>query len=137
MNSSLLTTRWQRLPEKAVRALQAEKLRHYLGKVVVPFSAYYRDLFRQHNIKLSSLRSLEDLEQIPFTTKSDLLNTPEHPQRSKDFILIPDPKILARRLPTIMKAVLLGRDQVQRGFESEFRPIFMTSTTGRSADPSE
>lgn len=135
MNSNLLTTRWQRLPEKAVRDLQAEKLRHYLRQVVLPFSAYYRDLFSHHRIKLSAIRSLEDLEQIPFTTKSDLLNTPEHPQRSKDFILIPDPKLLSRRPSTILQALVLGREAVKRGFESEFRPIFMTSTTGRSADP--
>jgi len=28
-----------------------------------------------------------------------------------------------------------GREQVRRSFEIEYRPIFMTSTTGRSADP--
>ena len=135
MNSTLLTTRWQRLPEKVIRELQAEKLRRYLQRVVLPFSAYYRELFREHGIKASSFRSLEDLERIPFTSKVDLLNTPEHPQRAKEFILIPDQEVLRRRASTLIKALVLGRDEVKRGFESEFRPIFMTSTTGRSADP--
>jgi phenylacetate-coenzyme A ligase PaaK-like adenylate-forming protein len=31
--------------------------------------------------------------------------------------------------------MLHGREQVAQGGESEFRPIFLTSTTGRSADP--
>lgn len=135
MNSTLLTTRWQRLPEKVIRELQAEKLRRYLQRVVLPFSAYYRELFREHGLKASSFRSLEDLERIPFTSKVDLLNTPEHPQRAKEFILIPDQEVLRRRPSTLIKALVLGRDEVKRGFESEFRPIFMTSTTGRSADP--
>ena len=135
MNPTLLTARWQRLPEKAIRELQAEKLRRYLRHVVLPFSAYYRELFQQHGIKPSAFRSLEDLEQIPFTSKADLVNTAEHPQRAKEFILIPDQAVLRRRPSTIIKAMVLGREQVKRSFESEFRPIFMTSTTGRSADP--
>ena len=35
----------------------------------------------------------------------------------------------------MLRALLHGREAVREGFESEFRPIFMTSTTGRSADP--
>ena len=42
MNSSLLKTQWQRLPEKAIQRLQGQKLRRYLCEVVVPFSAHYR-----------------------------------------------------------------------------------------------
>lgn len=135
MKATLLRTRWQRLPEKAIRQLQAEKLRHYLRHVVLPFSAYYRELFRKNGLNTDSIRTLEDLERIPFTSKVDLVNTPEHPQRAKDFILIPDQQLLARRPSTICRALLTGRENVKRGLEKEFRPIFMTSTTGRSADP--
>ena len=99
MNSTLLTTQWQRLPEKIIRQLQAEKLRHYLRKVVLPFSAYYRELFAKHGIDVNSIRTLEDLEQIPFTSKADLANTPDHPQRTKDFIIVPDQRRLPGALP--------------------------------------
>jgi phenylacetate-coenzyme A ligase PaaK-like adenylate-forming protein len=78
---------------------------------------------------------VEDLEQIPFTSKADLVNTPNNPQRSKDFLVIPDQQALSRRPSTVLRALACGREKVKREFEIEYRPIFMTSTTGRSADP--
>src|SRR3989441_2586407 len=135
MNPKSLTTRWQDLPEPVIRQLQAEKLRHYLRQVVLPFSAHYRELFRQHGLAADTIRSLDDLPQLPFSSKTDLLNTPEHPQRVRDFLLIPDPNVLAHRPSTILRALCHGRERVRNGFEAEFRPIFMTSTTGRSTDP--
>ena len=135
MSSNSLTQRWQKLPEAALRRLQAEKLRHYLRSTVLPFSAHYRQLFGDAGLSADSIRTLDDLQRIPFTTKSDLLNTAAQPQRFKDFILVPDPAILQRRPETIARALLRGREHVKQKFESEFRPIFMTFTTGRSADP--
>ena len=135
MKSQLLTTQWQRLPKDVILRLQADQLHRYLRDVVVPFSAHYRDLFHKHGLKADSIRSLEDLEQIPFTSKADLVNTPEHPQRAKDFVLIPDQQVLASRPATILRALTRGRERVRRELEIEYRPIFMTSTTGRSADP--
>lgn len=135
MSSNPLQKRWQQLPEAVVRRLQAERLRHYLRAVVLPFSAHYGKLFREHGLSAESIRRLEDLQKIPFTTKADLQTTPEHPQKFRDFILIPDKKLLARRPGTILSALVRGREFVKQSFESEFRPIFMTATTGRSAEP--
>lgn len=135
MNPKLLTTRWSGLPRHTLRALQAEKLRRYLRDTVVPFSPHYRELFHQHGLRADDIRSLEDLERIPFTTKADLASTPEHPKRARDFILVPEESVLRRRPSTVLRALRHGSAAVQRGFEREFRPIFMTSTTGRSADP--
>ena len=135
MNSRLLTTRWEQLPRDAVRQLQAEKLRRYLRDVVVPFSAHYRAMFQSRGLSSDSFRSIRDLDQLPFTSKIDLVNTPERPQRTKDFVLIPDQQVLTRRASTVFQAILHGRETVKRRFEVEYRPIFMTSTTGRSADP--
>jgi phenylacetate-coenzyme A ligase PaaK-like adenylate-forming protein len=135
MKLNSLTTHWQRLPEEAVRRLQAAKLQRYLRDVVLPFSAHYREMFHRRGLRAESIRSLEDLQQIPFTAKADLVNTPDHPQKVKDFVLIPDQQVLASRPSTIVRALLKGRERVKLDFEKEFRPIFMTSTTGRSADP--
>jgi phenylacetate-coenzyme A ligase PaaK-like adenylate-forming protein len=118
-----------------VRRWQAEQLRRYLRSVVLPFSANYRKLFLEHGLDAESFRTLEDLQRLPFTTKADLLNTAAQPQRFKDFILIPDQKVLARRPGTVLRALLHGRERVKQDFESEFRPIFATFTTGRSAEP--
>ncbi len=135
MSRNLLQNQWQRLTEPAIRRLQAEQLRRYLRTVVLPFSAHYRKLFQEHALDAGSFRTLEDLQWLPFTTKSDLLNTAAQPQRFRDFILVPDQKTLARRPGTVLRAIVRGREQVKRGFEAEFRPIFATFTTGRSAEP--
>ncbi len=135
MSRNLLQNQWQRLTEPAIRRLQAEQLRRYLRTVVLPFSAHYRKLFQEHALDADSFRTLEDLQWLPFTTKSDLLNTAAQPQRFRDFILVPDQKTLARRPGTVLRAIVRGREQVKRGFEAEFRPIFATFTTGRSAEP--
>src|SRR3954471_22250305 len=135
MKANLLEKRWQRLPEEAVRRLQAEQLRHYLRNVVLPFSPYYREVFREQGLTADSIHTLDDLQKVPFTTKAELLNTPERPQRARDFILTPDPKTLARRPATILRALLRGRSAVKAELEAEFRPLFMTFTTGRSAEP--
>jgi phenylacetate-coenzyme A ligase PaaK-like adenylate-forming protein len=132
---NVLRDQWQHLPEKTVRRLQAERLQHYLRTVVLPFSPHYRKVFHELGLTADSIRSLDDLQKIPFATKADLLSTPEQPQRFKDFIVVPDPKVLSRRPGTLMKALVRGRAAVKEGFESEFRPIFMTFTTGRSAEP--
>lgn len=135
MSGNLLEERWQQLPEAAVRRLQAERLRHYLRRVVLPFSAHYRKLFHEAGIQVDSIRTLEDLQRIPFTTKVDLLNTPERPQKFRDFLVVPEEKVLARRPSTILQALVRGRKRVKQELESEFRPIFLTFTTGRSAEP--
>jgi phenylacetate-coenzyme A ligase PaaK-like adenylate-forming protein len=135
MKAPLLKTAWSRLPRSRVRELQAEQLRRYLRDVVIPFSGHYREMFHQHGLKPEGIRTLSHLEGIPLTSKADLVNTPEHPQRARDFVIIPDQELLRRRPSTILRAILHGREAVRAGFEREFRPIFMTSTTGRSADP--
>src|SRR5260370_14309243 len=75
MSQNLLQNQWQRLTEPAIRRLQAEQLRRYLRTVVLPFSAHYRKLFQEHALDVNSFHTLEDLQRLPFTTKSDLLNT--------------------------------------------------------------
>src|SRR6267142_2633272 len=135
MRRNLLRERWQQLPERVVRQLQAEQLRRYLRSVVLPFSAYYREQFRQLGIDGDSIRTLDDLQRLPFTTKADLLNTATHPQKAREFVVIPDEQVLARRPSTVLRALLRGRNRVKKDFESEFRPIFVTFTTGRSAEP--
>lgn len=135
MNTKLLTSRWQSLPESDIRKLQAEKLRHYLRHVVLPFSPHYHEMFAQLGLNADSIHSLEDLRRVPFTSKADLINTPDHPQRAREFIITPDKEIIAHQPNTIVRALLHGRSRVQQELESEFRPLLLTSTTGRSADP--
>src|SRR5271155_4649495 len=71
------SNQWRQLPETAIRHLQAERLRHYLRAVVLPFSAHYQKLFLENGLTAGSFRTLDDLTKLPFTTKTDLLNTAE------------------------------------------------------------
>ena len=135
MNPNLLTTQWHTLPEATVRRLQAAKLRRYLRDVVVPFSAHYRALFHEHGFHPDDLRTLEDLDHLPLTSKLDLSSSPEHPNRIREFLVLPEEKVLSRRPANILHALLHGRESVRRALDAEFRPVFMTSTTGRSAEP--
>ena len=135
MSRNLLRSRRQQSPERVVRQLQAEQLRRYLRAVVLPFSTHYRRIFQELGLNADSFRTLEDLYRLPFTTKSDLLSTAAQPQRFKDFIIVPDQRVLARRPGTILRAVIHGRERVKQDFEAEFRPIFATFTTGRSSEP--
>jgi len=126
---------WPQWREADVRRRQAKRLAQYLRAVVLPFSAHYRNLFRERGLTADSIRSLDDLALLPFTSKADLLNTADQPEHFRDFITVPDEKILARRPGTICRALVRGREHVRKGFEAEFRPIFPTFTTGRAAEP--
>ena len=123
------------LPESVVRQHQVEQLKRYLHDIVLPFSAHYQNLFRENRLTADSIRSFNDWIGVPFTTKADLLGTAENPQRFREFILVPDEKVLSRRPGTIFGALIKGRKAVRAEFEHEFRPIFLTFTTGRATEP--
>jgi phenylacetate-coenzyme A ligase PaaK-like adenylate-forming protein len=101
---------------------------------VLPFSAHYRRIFAEHGLTADAIRSLDDLRKLPFTSKQDLLPTPDEPRRSLNFALIPDPKVLSKRPAVIARALLRGKSRVKDELDREWRPTFMTATTGRSTD---
>src|ERR1035437_3926362 len=118
---TIAENRWEQLPEPVIRRRQAEELRRWLRTVVLPFSAHYREVFRARGLNADSFRTLEDLLRLPFTAKPDLLNTPEHPQRFKDFVVTSDAQVLARQPAAILRALQHGREHVRKEFEAEFR----------------
>lgn len=130
-----LTTHWDRLDRDTTAGLQGRKLHRYLRDCVLPFSAHYQRVFREHGLTAADFQSPEDLGKLPFTSKEDLLPTPDDPRHSLEFALVPDPKILARRPGVILRALLHGRARVKDELDREWRPTFMTSTTGRSTEP--
>ena len=128
--------RWDQLDRSTIRDLQGKRLRRFLRDYAVPFSKHYRKVFKDAGIAADDIRSLDDLKRIPFTTKRDLLPPVLGDEPiTKDFILMPDESILKKRASTIARGILHGPAAVKLGFEKEYRPILMTSTTGRSAEP--
>ncbi len=122
---------WESTDPEVMREWQVNRLRRYLRQTVLPFSAYYGEL----GIEPDEIRTLDDLKHIPFTSKKDLLPTDDHPNRPRDFVLIPDQEVLKRRPDVIARAILSGRKRLEAELDREYRPILMTSTTGRSTEP--
>jgi phenylacetate-coenzyme A ligase PaaK-like adenylate-forming protein len=120
---------WLSLDKASLRAWQMLALRRYLAATVLPFSPHYRALFKEHRLRPGSLRDFSRLERVPFSSKEDLL------KGARDFVLAPDEHILKRRPSNIIAALTRGRDAVRDELEREFRPLMMTSTTGRAAEP--
>lgn len=135
MRLDRLTTHWNSLGGSELRELQGRKLRWYLRDCVLPFAKHYQRVFRAGGLGADDIRSVEDLRKLPFTTKEDLLPTPDNPRRALDFALLPDPRVLAKRPGVILRALARGRARVRDELDREWRPIFMTSTTGRSSEP--
>ncbi len=130
-----LTKGWDSLGRDELRDLQGRRLHAFLTRHVVPFSEYYRGLFNEAGVDPESISTLEDLERVPFSSKRSLISEVDGTPLTRDFVLVPDEKVLSRRPSTILKALTRGRGRVKSDFENEYRPILMTSTTGRSAEP--
>ncbi|NLI81667.1 MAG: phenylacetate--CoA ligase [Deltaproteobacteria bacterium] len=62
---------FETLPREALEAIQLRRLRATVERVnaTVPF---YREKFRQAGIVPADIKSLKDLQRLPFTTKADL-----------------------------------------------------------------
>ncbi|MCB1065892.1 MAG: phenylacetate--CoA ligase family protein, partial [Verrucomicrobiae bacterium] len=132
---SKLARNWDHLGREELRDLQFAQLRRYLKNSVLPFSKYYGRLFAREGIEVEDLRSWNDWARVPFTSKKDLLAIPGSAAKTRDFVLIPDPEVLKRRPSTILKALTRGPAGAKAALEREYRPILMTSTTGRSSEP--
>ncbi|MEM7146654.1 MAG: AMP-binding protein [Verrucomicrobiota bacterium] len=135
MNSKTLSRNWNNLEAGHACTLQAAQFRRFLAHKVLPFSKHYRRVFADAGLTPSHFKSLDDLRRIPFTSKDDLLPDEENPQKIRDFVLVPEPAQLARRPENIARALLRGKKYVTSVLNEEFRPVLMTSTTGRSTSP--
>lgn len=130
-----LSRHWDALDGDTLRRLQLVRLRRYLENEVLPFSRHYRELFATAGIVASDLREWSDLSYLPFTTKRDLLGPEGGPPPTRDFVIAPDEAVLKRRPSTLARALLRGPAYARARLADEYRPLLMTSTTGRSSDP--
>ncbi|MCB0424714.1 MAG: phenylacetate--CoA ligase family protein, partial [Mangrovimonas sp.] len=73
-------------PEE-IKKFQEEKLRETLAYVSL-HSPYYKRLFSEHTIDPSKISCLEDLKQIPPTTKADIQ------KYNDDFICVPKEQLI-------------------------------------------
>ncbi|HUJ09893.1 MAG TPA: AMP-binding protein [Verrucomicrobiae bacterium] len=127
--------KWDRMSVAEQRRIQNEKLHRYLTEVIAPFSPFYKKLFAKHRIDPRQIKTVADLKHLPFTSKADLLPTSEEPEKFREFIITPDISVLKHRPRVVAEALFRGKRAVERRFEREYRPIFLTATTGRSSAP--
>jgi phenylacetate-CoA ligase len=109
---------------------QLHHLRDYLKRRVIPFSTHYRDLFKQEGLQPEDIRTFEDWQRVPFSNKADLTVSAD---KQRDLLLIPCQAALRREPGIILHSLLHGKARTKDRVEAEFRPIFTTSTTGRSS----
>ena len=77
----------QRLPMPEIKLFQELKMVEILSYVRT-HSPYYSELFKQEKIDISKIKKIEDLQQIPVTTKQDLQ------VRNMDFLCVSFDRIL-------------------------------------------
>ena len=70
-----------------IKLLQEQKLQELL-KYLNANSPYYKRFFKENSIAISSVKTLEDLQQIPVTTKDDIQ------QYNDDFLCVPQTEII-------------------------------------------
>jgi phenylacetate-CoA ligase len=128
MNPTPTSWWWENASSDEQLHLQALHLRKFLREAVLPFSPHYRRKFQELGASWHDFDSIESLSQIPLTSKEDL-------QNPRDFILSPEPEVLRRRPRTIANAILHGPAAAKAKLEREWRPVLLTSTTGRASAP--
>ena len=72
---------------KEIKAYQEEQLGQLL-QYVNENSKFYSDLFKESNINFKDIKTIEDLQKLPFTTKDDLY------EQNDDFICVDRRKIV-------------------------------------------
>lgn len=132
MKTFLPSPQWDAGAAEFWQSWQLRRLREYLKHRVLPFSDHYRRLFQEHDIHPEDIRSLDLWHQLPFSSKDDLTTSKD---RQREFMLVPDQRKLKREPRTILHTLFHGVSHTREMLEAEFRPILLTSTTGRSAEP--
>ena len=111
----------------------------YFVRHELPFSPFYRELFKKHKLHFEEIQTVDDLQRVPFSSKVDVAPTADEPARPRQFILQPDEHLIKQfaskgKLLKIVWGKLTGQD-VKRRLEWEYKPIHMHFTTGRTALP--
>ncbi|MBI4649962.1 phenylacetate--CoA ligase family protein [Candidatus Desantisbacteria bacterium] len=132
---------WDKMKKDDILKLQGNRLHHFLNTMIYPYSPYYRDLFQKNKISPEKIKMVEDLKNIPFTTKVDIAPTLEDPQKYKSIILQPNADNIRKYAPVskkielLIKKIIKGEDAVKLELTKEFMPISLFFTTGRTALP--
>jgi len=125
------------------RSERGARLHRFINEQLYPYSPFYRRLFDANKIDPRSIRTVEDLRRIPFTSKKDIAPTAEHPSRHLDLVLQPDMEKLRKYAPKsrLLQLLLLramhGDATAKEEVRREYGPVHVIFTTGRTALPTQ
>ncbi|MBU2573111.1 MAG: hypothetical protein KKH28_03425, partial [Elusimicrobia bacterium] len=130
-------------PWEELKTLQNKKLHSFVTRRLYPFSPYYRRLFDDNKIDPDSIKTVEDLRRIPFTSKKDFCDAVEKDpaKGTLAFCLQPDKDTIKKYLPKtelvkfMLARALKGEAGFKAGLEKQYKPIFLTSTAGTTNAP--
>ena len=129
-----------KLPKQELINIQNKRLHTFINQFLYPFSPHYRKVFDEQKIDPRQIKTIADLQRIPFTSKLDLIDDNDS-QKFKEFVLQPDKEKIQKFWPLGKKLNILG-EQLLQGKEAcdfsllkEFKPVFMTFTTGTTNTP--
>lgn len=135
---------WQPVRPWADRQTErGARLHRFVNEQLYPYSPFYRRLFDANKIDPRSIRTVDDLRRIPFTTKHDIAPTAGDASRHLDIVLQPDLEKLRRYASKATLARLVatrtlhGDDAAREAVRREYGPVHVIFTTGRSALPTQ
>ncbi|MFU8794550.1 MAG: phenylacetate--CoA ligase family protein [Dethiobacteria bacterium] len=78
-----------RMPAPAIKKLQEELLGKMLTEELMVRHPYYKALFNEKGINPAEIKSIDDLNKIPFTEKADIVPREDDLLHTKKFVLEP------------------------------------------------
>ena len=100
---------WDQRSADEWRTVQVARLREYLRYQVLPFSPYYGRVLKEAGVDADSIRSFDDLQKIPFTSKDSIAPTAEEPQKPRELVLQPTPELIRQHWPLSRKLALVAK----------------------------
>lgn len=119
---------WEKASPEEIHNRQSALLHQLLKHRIIPFAAQHRATFEKKGLTAQDIRSTDDLVKLPFSSKKDLTEP-------KNLVIIPEQEQLKKQWNTYKQFLTKGIKRGKLALEEELRPIHMTSTTGRSAEP--
>lgn len=125
------------LSRNEIRDLQNKKLERFVNQYIYPFSPHYKKIFDEQKIDPRKIKTVDDLRRIPFTSKVDF----KEAEAARSYILQPDEQKIRRhwplnqKLPLAAKRIFRGKEFLEHELSKEFRPVFLTFTTGTTSKP--
>jgi len=141
MAREIFSRNWDRMSFDEQREYRDRKLSWFVRSNLYPYSPFYRKMFDDAKVAPEDIRHVEDLRKLPFTYKADIAPTADDAYIYEKFILKPDEKSIEQLMPKLgftrmrLDRLLKGQDYVTRELWSEYAPIHVQFTTGRTGLP--